>query len=220
MSAQMASQSGDVPDASQALPQQTYGIIDGDSYISPHGIYRMKIPVLPQLGGDVSDSPNVVTFADDFSTRITVAAFPLTPELKADFEKRGAKDFLVSFFTKFIMPDLIARAPKAQIEQNASFLPKCQGGSMLIFTLLPGGSYFDQRVMIFNRPGSAVAKRGNLCFVKNDFVFFISSELAERVLEKSTYKKTPEEENAILRQRLQNLATTMQFSETLPPAKH
>ena len=118
------------------------------------------------------------------------------------------------------MPDFVARSPAAQMEQDASFLPKCEDGAMLIFTLLPGGSFFEQRVALSSSLSPAVAKRGNLCFVKNGYVFIISTELAERVLERSTYKKTPEEENAILRQQLLDLVAKMQFPEVQPAVKN
>jgi hypothetical protein len=39
----------------------------------------------------------------------------------------------------------------------------------------------------------------------------ISTELSEKVTEGSRYSKTPEEENVILRKRLQNIATNMVF---------
>ena len=97
-SAQMASQSDDESAAAPSLPRQTYGIIDGDTYVSPRGIYRIKIPVLHQLGGEISDTPNVVTFDDDYSARITVAAFPLSPELKSEFDRRGRQGFSHLFF--------------------------------------------------------------------------------------------------------------------------
>lgn len=218
--AQTALKSENEPGAEQSAPSRLYGMIDGDIYIFPRGIYRVKIPVLPELGGNISDSPNVVTFDDDYTTRITIAAFPLSPELKSEYEKRGAKGFLVYFFTTLIMPDLVALSPSAQMEQNAIFLPKFRNGAILICTLLPGGSYFEQRMNLSRWLEPAVAKRGNLCFVEQGYVFIISTELAERVLERSTYRKTPEEENAILSQRLLDLAGKMQFAGAPPEVRN
>lgn len=215
--AQIAPDSDNARDTAAPAPPQTYGRIDGDTYISPTGLYRMKIPVVPQLGGAIADTPNLVNFDDDFSIHISVAAFPLTPELKAEFEKRGIKDFLIYFFTSFIMPDYAARFPGSKMEENAAFLSKFQGGAMIIYTLHPGGSYFEQRVTFSRWLPPAVAKRGNLCFVKDGHIFVLSTELAERVLERSTYRKTPEEENAILHQRLLDLVEKMQFAGPPPP---
>ena len=202
-----------------APPPQVYGKIEGDYYTSPTGIFRVKIPVLAQLGGSISDTPNVATFEDDFSTHISIGAFPLSRELKWEYDTRGAKDFLVYFFTSFVMPDFVARYPGSTMEDNAAFLPKFQDGSLLIFALLPGGSFFAQRVTLGTASGTAVAKRGNLCFVKYNCVFVVSTELAERVLERSTYHKTIEEENTTLRQRLLDIVGKMQFTQPPPEAK-
>ena len=51
--------------------------------------------------------------------------------------------------------------------------------------------------------------------VNGGFTFVISTELSERITEGARYKKTPQEEDDILRKRLQNIATNMQFT---PPA--
>jgi hypothetical protein len=62
-----------------------------------------------------------------------------------------------------------------------------------------------------------VAKRGNLIFVRNNVIYIITTELAERVIERSAYKKTVAEENEILRGRLIDLARKMEFTQ--PAAK-
>src|SRR5208283_3882567 len=193
---QTASTSGGAPDAAPSLPSRNYGRIEGDTYFSPTGIFQMKIPVLPEFGGSVSDTPNVVTFDDNFQIHLSVAAFPLSRDLKSEYDTRGPKEFLVNFFTSIVMPDFATNFPGSSMEQNAAFLPQFQGGSVLIFTLHPGGSNFENRSTISRAVKPVVAKRGNLSFVRSGYVFIISTELAERALERSTYKKTPEEENA------------------------
>ena len=133
------------PPAPEARPDSAapmYGRIVGDVYTSPTGAFRIAIPVLPELGGTIADSATVVTFDDDFSTHCSVGAFPLSPELRADFESRGTQGFLTRFFTDLVMPDFQARYPGATIEDVGAFLPEFQGGAMLIFTRLPGGSLF------------------------------------------------------------------------------
>jgi len=59
----------------------------------------------------------------------------------------------------------------------------------------------------------AIAKRGNLLFVKNGHIFVISVELAERVIEGRTYTKTTAEEDEILRQRLNDVVDKIQFAK-------
>ena len=209
----------DAPTARAPAPQM-YGKVEGDNYTSPLGFYKVRVPVLSQLGGSISDTPNVVTFDDDFSTHISIGAFPFSRELKWEYDTRGAKDFLIFFFSSLVMPDFVARYPGSKMEDNAAFLPKFQDGSLLIFTLLPNGSFFAQRVVLGSTEEPVVAKRGNLCFVKSNCVFVVSTELSERVLERSTYHKTVEEENAILRQRLLDLVEKMQFTQPAPEPKN
>lgn len=220
LEAQTASRSGDNPRPSSTPPPQIYGKVEGGYYTSPTGLYKVKIPVLPELGGSISDTPNVVTFDDDFNTHISIGAFPLSRELKWEYETRGAKEFLIYFFANIVMPDFAARFPGAAMEDNGAYLPKFQDGSMMIFTLLPGGSVFAQRVTLGTTREPVVAKRGNLCFVKYNTVLVISTELAERVLERSTYHKTVEEENVVLRQRLLDIVGKMQFTAPPPETKN
>lgn len=216
---QVVAQTPVQPAASRSPSAPLYGKIDGDVYASATGRFKIKIPVLAELGGAVTDTPNIVTFDDDYSIHTSVGAFPLSREVKWEYEARGPKDFLVYFFTSFVLPDFANRFPGAHAEENAVYLPKYQDGALLIYILLPGGSFFEQRVRLSASLPPAVAKRGNLCFVKDGSFFVLSTELAERVLERSTYKKTPAEEDAILRERLLKLAGTMQFIPPPPEAK-
>jgi hypothetical protein len=220
LAAQIAPQPRADTTAASAPPPQIYGKIEGDYYTSPTGIYKIRIPVLPQLGGSIQDTPNVATFDDDFSTHLSIGAFPLSRELKWEYETRGARDFLVFFFTNYVMPDFAARFPGSKLEDNGGFLPKFQDGSLLLFTLLPGGSFFAQRVALGSAMEPLVAKRGNLCFVKYNYVFVVSTELAERVLEHSTYHKTIDEENNTLKQQLLDVVGRMQFNAPPPEPKN
>jgi len=65
----------------------------------------------------------------------------------------------------------------------------------------------------------AVAKRGNLLFVKNGHIFVISTELAERAIEGKAYKKTTVEEDDLLRQRLNDLVDKIQFAKRPLPRR-
>ena len=60
----------------------------------------------------------------------------------------------------------------------------------------------------------AVAKRGNLIFIKNGFIYIISTELAERVTEGSAYTMSTQDENVLLRERLTDIINRITF---LPP---
>jgi len=208
-------QANDQPDA----PPPLHGKVEGQTYVSPTGAFSMSIPVLPELGGTVADTDNVVTFEDSFSTHVSVAAFPEDATQRFEDERRGRQDYLVYFFSNFVMPDFQKRSPGASVEQ-AVFRRDTEDGALIVYTLLPGGSMFSDRVTLDGSPDpSLVAKRGNLLFVKNGYIFVISTELAERVLEHSTYHKTPAEEDALLHTRLLDLLARIQFTAPPGPGK-
>src|SRR5262249_41088227 len=54
-------------------PGQLEGKVEGRTYVSPTGVFKVTIPVLPELGGEISDTPNVVTFEDDFNVHVSIA---------------------------------------------------------------------------------------------------------------------------------------------------
>jgi len=220
LSAQTATPGDDDQADASSAPPQLYGQVTGDLYTAPSGLFQIPIPVLPELGGAISDTSNVVTFDDNYTTHISIGVFPLTRELKWEYDTRGTKDFLAFFFASLVMPDFAKRFPGASMEPDALFLPKYQDGSMLIFTLLPGGSFFDQQAMIFRPATPLVAKRGNLLFVKFNNVFVVSTELTERVTEHLIYQKTPAEEDQILRQRLTAIVDKMKFIKPAVEAKY
>ena len=197
-----------------------YGKIEGQTYAAPGGFFKIQIPVLPEFGGEVHDTENVVTFDDSVSTHISIANFPLDMSLKWEFETRGARDFLASFYSTFVISDFQARYPSATTE-GIQFHPGLLEGSLLAFSLLPGGSFFEKTKNVIVGPGTepAVAKRGSLLFVRNGRIFILSSELAERVTQRSVFQKTAEEENEILRLRLIELAGRMQFPVIPRPKK-
>lgn len=199
-----------------AEPGPLVGRIEGRTYFSPTGTFRVAIPVLPELGGRVIDTESAVTFQDDFNVFCTIAAVPMDATQRWELSTRGQKDYLAYFFANFVMPDFQAAFRGARVEA-AKFSPVVGNGSLFTYMLLPGGSMFAQRVPFADTGHTAPeAKRGNLLVVRNDWVFIVSIELAERVLERSTYRKTGDEENEILRQRLIDLLAKIEF--TPPPA--
>ena len=73
-------------------------------------------------------------------------------------------------------------------------------------------SDLPERVQQFGGDAVPVAKRGNLLFVRNGFVFVISIELAERVIEGKAYGKSTEEQDEILRKRLLEMVDRITFT--------
>jgi hypothetical protein len=205
--------------AAEAPPPGTLeGKIEGRNYVSPTGMFKVVIPVLPELGGEITDTPNVVTFEDDFNVHISIAAFPQDATQRWELSTRGLKDYLVYFFSNFVLADFKQNFNGVQIE-SAKFgpMPGIQDGALITFILIPGGTMFADKIPGLGTGGAIpVAKRGNLVFVKNGHIFVISIELAERVIEGKTYKKTTAEEDDILRTRLVEILGKMQFAK--PPA--
>lgn len=193
-----------------------YGTIKGSNYTIASGLFRVAIPVLPELGGQVHDTENVVTFDDDVSTHVSIAAFPFDLSQKWEFETRGVRDYLAYFYAEFVFPDFLQRHPGSANEAS-EFSPELQGGGLLVYAVLPGGSFFAAKASVLTPPGAdaPVAKRGTLLFVREGAIFILSAELAERVTQRSTFQKTPAEENALLRERLLALVGRM----TIPAPK-
>lgn len=189
------------------------GRVEGTTYYSPTGAFKVAVPVLPELGGDITDTPNVVTFRDDFNTHVSIAIFPQDATQRWELSTRGTKDYLVYFFTNFILADFRRNFQGVEAEQ-VTYAPSELDGALIAYMLIPGGSMFMDRIARLGLTQVPVAKRGNMVFVKNGDIYVISTELAERVLEGKSYKKTPAEENKILRQRLDDIVAKMQFLKT------
>lgn len=201
--------------ASSALlahAQNLHGKVEGKTYHAPNGLFKVTIPVLAELGGDVTDTPNVVTFQDDFNTHVSIAAFPHDATQRWELSTRGLKDYLIYFFSNFVLADFKQNFAGVQIE-SAKFVPGTQEGSLLTYLLVPGGSMFADRIPQISTDRVVVAKRGNLLFVRNGHVFVISTELAERAIEGKSYDKKTEEEDEILRNRLLDIVSKMTFAK-------
>jgi hypothetical protein len=201
--------------ATLAQAQGLEGKIEGKSYVSPTGIFKVVIPVLPELGGDITDTPNVVTFQDDFNVHVSIAAFPQDATQRWELSTRGTKDYLIYFFSNFVLSDFKQTFEGVQIE-SAKFVPGMLDGALLTYLLIPGGTMFGHRVPQLSADRVPVAKRGNLLFVRNGHIFVISIELAERVIEGRSYNKTTAEEDEILRTRLVDIVNKIAFAK--PPA--
>ncbi len=188
------------------------GRVEDKTYIAPGGTFRIAIPVLPELGGTIIDTPNVVTFQDRFNLHVSIAAFPLDATQRWELSTRGLKDYLAYFFEAFVMSDFRNLFPEARTESER-FEPEIMNGALLAYTLLPGGSMFgDKRVLLRADDKPVVAKRGNLVFVRRGTIYIFSTELAEREIERSSYRKTTAEEDEILRLRLADILKKMEFA--------
>jgi len=198
-----------------AAPVQTplAGEIQGNMYVAPTGAYSVEIPIYQQLGGTITDTPYVVTFQDSFSTHISIAAFPQDATERWKLETNGPKEYLKDFFVHYVARDFFRTNKHAKVQENARFVPGILGGAFISYILLPGGSmFFNSAFSIAANSQIPTAKRGNMIFVKNGYVYVISTELAERATEGTAYHKTSDEEDAILRDRLIDVTRKMHFT--------
>jgi zinc transporter ZupT len=206
-----------IPAGAQETPTLV-GSVNGTVYTSPTGAFRMEVPVLPALGGVVRDTANVVTFRDSFGLQISIGAFAHDATQRWELSTRGIKDYLIYYFGTYVLPDFKRFCPSTTIE-SAGFSADLVDGALFTYILLPGGSMFEPRPAFGQVARPAVAKRGNLLFVKNGFTYVISTELSERVTEGSHYSKNVQEEDQALRSRLVDLVKKMQFSKPPTPEK-
>ncbi len=200
------------PDDAPSLLGQ---IDENNIYTSPDGFFRIQIPVLAELDGTVQDSSITTTFRDPYGVHISIGSLPLNAEYRAELDKRGRKDFLAWLFAQHVQPEYQKAFPGATAE-SAKYLATTQDGTLLVMNLLPGGTAFRDRIILAAGEPVPVAKRGSLVFLKNDRVVIITTELYERILKRDTFKKTPDEEDAILRKRLLELLAKMTFPTTVP----
>lgn len=193
------------------------GKVEGDAYFSATGEFSLPLPVLRELGGTITDTENVVTFTDSYNTHISIACFPQDALQRWELDTRGRREYLLYFFTDFVLADFARRFPGSAIE-SARFVPELLDGALITYAVLPGGSHFEPPPSLHGTtpPPPVKAKRGTLLFVRNRHVYVLSTELAERATQRSTYEATPEKENAQLTTRLTELANRLVFTAARP----
>jgi len=212
----------DMPMMDDGAPPLVGSVDNNNNYIHPTGAFRIRVPVYPELGGEINDTENVVTFQDAFGEHYSIGVFPMTPQFLVEEVTRGHKDFLDWFFQTFIEADFRRTIPSTTHEPSARYNAGTQGGALFTILNIPDGSVYMERVFVFPPRTPVIAKRGNLVFVRDRMVYVLSTELSERIFEYSTWKKTPAEEEEILRQRLYDLLSRMIFTKAAasatPPA--
>ena len=149
---------------------------------------------------------------------MSIAAFPQDATQRWENSTRGTKDYLIYFFSNFVLSDFRQNFEGVQIE-SAKFVPGVLDGSLLTYLLVPGGTMFPDRLPAVSNEVLPVAKRGNLLFTRNEHVFVISIELAEKVIEGKSYGKSVAEQDEILRKRLLEMVDKITFLKPAAPAK-
>lgn len=200
-----------------AMAAPLVGRMEGDTYVSPTGEFRIRAPVSTEFGGTIEDSPQVVTFHDDFGTHVSIACFDMDATQRWELDTRGLRDYLLYFFNDVVLANFQSRFAGSKIE-SARYLQTLLDGALIAYALLPGGSSFEQPSAVAGGPPTdpLVAKRGTVLFVKHRHLYVISIELAERITQRSTYKLTTKEEDDQLSGRLIGLIGRMTFVDDKP----
>jgi hypothetical protein len=210
-------QAPQVPSAPLAPHPVLMGRIDGDTYYSANGAFKVPIPVRAEMGGDVTDNANVVTMRDDYTLLYIIAAFPMDSSQKWELSIHTRQEYLQGFFTQYVLPDFRRAFNGVEVEKNGTYMPTLFDGALVVYTLLPGGSMFTSKLVVIDPTRKPpVAKRGNMIFVNNGYVFVISTELAERVTEGSAYSLTEAQEDVALREKLVDMAQKIHFLTPAP----
>ena len=205
------------PPAGQMPP--LVGTVRYNTYIAPSGAFKIPIPVLQEMGGNITDGDHLVTFEDTFTTHISIAAFPQDATQRWELSTDGPKQYLIDFFRKNVLSNFRRsfHDTTVNVEENARFMPGVLGGTFIVYLEIPGGTNFNARIpflAIGAKP--RIAKYGVMLFVKYNVIYVINIELAERAIEGSAYHQTLAREDAILRTRLMDVASQIEF--TPPPA--
>ena len=140
------------------------GTVDGDTYVSPTGTFRVPIPVLSALGGAITDTTNVVTFQDEFNTHISIAAFPQDATQRWQLSVLGTKDYLQNFLTSFVLPDFARSFPKIQLEKSGRFVPDFDG-ALIAYTLIPAAPCLRAGFLTWQTMTSRLSPSGATCFL-------------------------------------------------------
>ncbi len=196
------------------------GRIADNRYHAPADVYSVAVPVLQGDHATIIDNGEIVVFKDQVATLLTIAAFPMPPIARFDYETEGPREYLIQFFRDNVVRDYREAFPGSAIE-SARFLPDVFGGAVVAFTLLPGGSAFDPPDPVDPVDSAApppVAKRGHFVFVHDGRIYVIAVELAERVTEPDEYELTTAEEDRVLFDRLVTVTAALRFGADPTPA--
>jgi hypothetical protein len=200
-----------------AQPNDTslLGRIEDNRYIAPHGNYSITLPVQIDLQGTVSDTPEVVTFQDDFRIHASVACFKMESPHDREIQTRGRRDFLIWFFRQQVQTQFQLRFPGSKIDE-ARYMPEVLEGTLIVFNSLPNGTMFTKPAgLTHSSEKQAIAKRGNLLFLNKRSLYVVSIELAELLSQdENTASADREEDHTRLRKELLDLVGRITFSSS------
>lgn len=202
--------------AAPAEAPKLRGRLEDGRYHAPGDTYSVSVPVLHGDKTAIMDNGEIVVFKDKVATLLTIAAFPMPPFAKWEHATTPPREYLIGFFRDNILRDYDREFPGSTIE-SARFIPEFQGGALVAFALLPGGSAFEPAAPLPPTAPPPIAKRGHVVFVRDDRIFVVAIELAERVTRSADYKLTTAEEDRILFDRLITVLAATRFGPAEAP---
>ncbi len=205
------------PDSAQAgTGTRLLGTIEAGRYHAPDDAFSVAVPVLHGDNPSITDNGEIVVFRDQVATLLTIAAFRMPAIAKWEHETTEPREYLIAFFRDNILRDYNREFPGSQIE-SARFLPGFQGGALVAFALLPGGSAFAAPASGGAGATPPIAKRGHVVFVRDERIYVVAIELAERVTRGADFKLTMREEDRVLFDRLITVLAATRFGpEEIP----
>ncbi len=191
------------------------GRIIQNQYLPPSETYSITLPVQPEFGGSVTDTADVVTFQDEFTLHASIACFRMDSAQEREDQTRGRRDYLVWFYRQQVHSQFKRRFPGASID-SARFIPEMLGGSLLVYSRLPGGSMFKVLLGSSLSESTTEACRGNMLFVQDNHLFVVSVELAKLLLDPEAMALSPEGKQELLRKQLLDIVGRITFKSAAP----
>ncbi|MBD2347144.1 tellurite resistance TerB family protein [Anabaena subtropica] len=162
----------DYLDDEEDIPVENYS---DKVYESPLGNFTVPIPVDAQQGGKIQTQEGVVGFSDDFGTLLRIDYYPIPPEQLEELDSTEKQEYLRSIMVERYVPQAIlynlsdAEIKHTEYQENATL------GYYYALVDMPNGSTISQH----ENNGNITrlnAYRGLISFIKDDFLYIISSQ--------------------------------------------
>lgn len=108
-----------------ATTQRLSGTISGQTYASSQGEFSVSFPVSPEVGGRVvSDSPESVTFHDNWGSRITFSSVPFNSQssMMSVLKSQGRERALTEFAKRQYGDDIVVHYHPGARDGAISFI--------------------------------------------------------------------------------------------------
>ena len=153
------------------------GKIEDTIYISAKGKFKVPIPVNKQWGGMIQDTPQAVSFTDDFGRLYRIeCSNSETYKLQA-IEK---KSYLQEFLNGFYLPQTVFHyRPSARIIEEYYIVDLLDGAYFCIVNIPEGSitvSSSDRKNYTQHE-----ARRGLLLFIIKNRIYIVSSDVGEKL---------------------------------------